>query len=117
MLGAERIGHGLAAIQDANLLGQLQRKKIAVEICLSSNYLTGAWKDEHFHPLIRFMEAGVPCIICTDDAGIFNTDLKREYHLAAEILKRHVGISELPAALTELTENARTFAFDPKVEV
>jgi adenosine deaminase len=57
-LGVDRIGHGCAAAQDSELLKRLARDKIAVEVCLSSNYHTGAVRRGARHPLHAFLEAG-----------------------------------------------------------
>jgi len=59
-LGAQRIGHGCAAVQDPELMRRLARDGIVVECCLSSNYHTGAIARGAPHPIRRFLEAGVP---------------------------------------------------------
>src|SRR5439155_17542928 len=65
-LGAQRIGHGCAAVHDEALLARLARDRILVECCQTSNYQTGAVKRGAEHPIVRFLEAGVPVAICTD---------------------------------------------------
>jgi adenosine deaminase len=82
-LGVDRIGHGCAAVQDPELVRRLARDQIAVEVCLSSNYHTGAVKRGARHPLHAFLEAGVPVALCCDNSTVSGTDALRESHLAA----------------------------------
>lgn len=83
-LGAQRIGHGCAAVADAELLRRLARDGIVVECCLSSNYHTGAIRRGTAHPIQRFLEAGVPVAICCDNTTVSRTDQVRETLQAAE---------------------------------
>ena len=82
-LGVDRIGHGCAAAQDPELVKRLARDKIAVEVCLSSNFHTGAVKRGARHPLHAFLEAGVPVALCCDNSTVSRTDAVRESILAA----------------------------------
>jgi adenosine deaminase len=82
-LGVDRIGHGCAAVQDAELVKRLARDKIAVEVCLSSNYHTGAVRRGARHPLQALLEAGVPVALCCDNSTVSHTDALRESLLAA----------------------------------
>jgi adenosine deaminase len=82
-LGVERIGHGCAAVQDPELVRRLARDRIAVEVCLSSNYHTGAVRRGARHPLLAFLEAGVPVALCCDNSTVSRTDSVRESVLAA----------------------------------
>lgn len=107
--GAERIGHGCAAAQDPALLRRLAQDRIAVEVCLSSNFFTGVCTDLRQHPLVLFVEYGVPVVLCSDDRAIFATTLAQEYQKAAEILTFH-GIDPLPV-LSQCAQNARRYAF------
>ncbi len=83
VLGATRIGHGCAAVQDAALLRRLARDRILVECCLSSNYHTGAVPRDTPHPIVRFLEAGVPVAVCCDNTTVSRTDQHRESLRAA----------------------------------
>lgn len=107
--GAERIGHGCAAVQDIALVKRLARDRIAVEVCLSSNFLTGVCSNLRQHPFVTFVEHGVPVVLCTDDRAIFQTTLAQEYAKAGEILTFH-GINP-EAVLRRCAENAQKYAF------
>jgi len=82
-LGVQRIGHGCAAVADRELLKRLARDRIAVEVCLSSNYHTGAVRRTERHPLGAFLEAGVPVALCCDNSTVSRTDSLHESSLAA----------------------------------
>ncbi len=82
-LGAERIGHALRATEDPSLIEYLAENRIGVESCLTSNVQTSCVVDYPAHPLRRFLEAGIPATINTDDPGISGIDLPYEYHVAA----------------------------------
>lgn len=82
-LGAERIGHGVRAMEDPALVETLARERIGVECCLTSNLQTNAITELASHPLRRFLEAGVLASINTDDPSISGIDLPYEYEVAA----------------------------------
>jgi aminodeoxyfutalosine deaminase len=81
-LRAERIGHGIAAAQDADLIEELAYRQIPVEICVTSNLRTGVCKAIAEHPAKSFFDHGVMITLNTDDPALFGTTLSREYHLA-----------------------------------
>lgn len=83
-VGSDRIGHGCAAIEDKVLLRRLARDQICIECCLTSNYQTGAVTRDEPHPIVRFLEAGVPVAICTDNTTVSNTDMDNEIRLVIE---------------------------------
>jgi adenosine deaminase len=62
---------------------RLARDGTAVEVCLSSNYHTGAVKQGTRHPLHAFLEAGVKVALCCDNSTVSRTDAVRESVLAA----------------------------------
>ncbi len=83
-LGAERIGHGIAAVRDERLMSHLRERDIPLEICITSNVVTGVVQRIEDHPVRRLFEAGVPIVLNSDDPAMFRCSLTGEYRLAAE---------------------------------
>lgn len=83
LLQAERIGHGIRAIDDPALVERLARAAIPLELCPTSNLRTGVVKALPEHPLRRLDEAGVIVTISSDDPALFGTTLTDEYLLLA----------------------------------
>jgi adenosine deaminase len=83
-LGAGRIGHALSAVEDPALMSYLAEHQIGVESCLTSNVQTSCVADYPSHPLRKFLEAGIPATINTDDPGISGIDLPYEYNVSAQ---------------------------------
>src|SRR5215470_6724881 len=83
-LGAERIGHGLTAGQDPELIEELAQRQIPIEICITSNLRTGCCASLAEHPVHSFFEHGLMITLNTDDPAMFNTSLAREYQLAQD---------------------------------
>jgi aminodeoxyfutalosine deaminase len=81
-LGAERIGHGLTAYQDPELMEELATRQIPVEICLTSNLRTGCCGKMLEHPVRRYFDQGLMLTLNTDDPAMFSTSLTQEYELA-----------------------------------
>jgi adenosine deaminase/aminodeoxyfutalosine deaminase len=104
-LGAERIGHGIAAASDERLMAHLKGRDIPLEICISSNIVTGVVKRLEEHPVRRLYEAGVPITLNTDDPAMFRCTLEGEYRLAMS----KFGFSE--AELRGIAENGFRYAF------
>lgn len=104
-LGAERIGHGIRAIEDPVLLAHLSDRNIPLEICITSNLVTGVVKRLEDHPVRRLYDAGVPIVLNTDDPAMFRCSLVEEYRLAA----RAFGFTEVE--LHSIAANAFHFAF------
>jgi aminodeoxyfutalosine deaminase len=80
-LKAERIGHGLHAMEDVALVEHLAKTGVPVEICVSSNVRTGCCRALDEHPVRSLFDAGVRITIATDDPEMFRTSLCGEYQL------------------------------------
>jgi aminodeoxyfutalosine deaminase len=112
LLGVERIGHGIAAIHDEELMELLAERGIPLEVCPASNVRTGALGVQRGksavgiaeHPLPELLRRGVPVTISTDDPAMFHTSLAEEYRLAHEM-----GLTE--EELRGLVESGFRFAF------
>jgi aminodeoxyfutalosine deaminase len=104
-LGAERIGHGIAAVRDPGLLRCLRERNIPLEIAITSNLATGVVKRVEDHPIRRLFDAGVPIVLNTDDPAMFRCTLVDEFRLAAS----RFGFSE--AELRGIVENGFRYAF------
>ena len=84
-LKADRIRHGLAAAEDESLMQELVDRGIVLDVCVTSNVLTGVVRSLDEHPLPRLLEAGVMCSISTDDPAFFNVDLTSELEVARSL--------------------------------
>ena len=103
-IGAERIGHGIRAVDDPVLLRHLRDHRIPLEVCLTSNVCTGAVMTMERHPLRRLWEAGVPITLSTDDPGVFRCSLRGEMDAA-----RRLGLGE--DDVREMSRNGARFRF------
>lgn len=77
---AERIGHGITASFDEELMGYLASHKIPLEVCPTSNVFTKKYvKSMKGHPVKKFYEKKIPVTIATDDPLFFGVELLDEY--------------------------------------
>ena len=106
-LRAERIGHGLTAYQDAELVEELSTRQVPVEICLTSNLRTGCCKSLAEHPVRNYFDQGVMVTLNTDDPAMFGTSLNREYQVAQDAF----GFTD--EHLRELARNSFEASFLP----
>jgi len=86
---AERIGHGVDVMYESDplqLLRQMARKNVLVEICLTSNDMILGVKGED-HPFPIYRKYGVPVTLATDDQGVARSNITAEYVRAAETYK------------------------------
>jgi aminodeoxyfutalosine deaminase len=106
-LKAERIGHGLTAGQDPELIEELAERQVPIEICVSSNLRTGCCADLAQHPVRRYFDAGLMLTVNSDDPAMFRTSLAGEYALVQETF----GFSD--EHLRELARNSFEASFLP----
>jgi len=114
LLGAERIGHGIAAIHDPALMDFLAERKIPLEVCPGSNMKTAALARQlrredvriEDHPLPKLLRHGIPIVLSTDDPAMFHTTLLEEYANAARM-----GLQE--DELTRIVDMGFEHAFPP----
>lgn len=104
-LGAERIGHGVKAVEDPALMAFLAEQNIGIESCLTSNIQTSTVPSLGQHPLKQFLEQGVRASINTDDPAVQGVDIVHEYQIAAPA----AGLS--PAQIRQAQINGLEMAF------
>lgn len=107
VLGVERVGHGVRAIEDPALVAHLAEEKIPLEVCPTSNVRTGIYPSLEAHPVRRLVNAGVPVSVNTDDPTFFAVSLAEEL----------ANLRRLDFSWTEIGEVARAafqMAFDPE---
>ncbi|MGK2858591.1 MAG: adenosine deaminase [Thermoanaerobaculia bacterium] len=105
-LGVERVAHGIRAVDDPELLAEIRERGIALDVCLTSNYRTGAVRGAH--PIRRLLDAGIAVTLSSDDPSLFRTDLARELRLA----RRVFGLSA--SELATIASNAIEHSFAPE---
>ena len=109
-IGAERIGHGLAAQYDPQLLEVLAHKQIPIEINVTSNIRTGCCPTYEEHPPRRYFDAGLMVTLNSDDPPMFGANLLDEYVLA------HTRYDFTLEQLRELAANAVEASFLPPTQ-
>ena len=106
-IGAERLGHGLAAQHDHQLLEVLAEKQIPVEINITSNLRTGCCPSLADHPVRSYFDSGLMITLNSDDPPMFGSDLLSEYILA------HDELGFTLEQLRELAANSIEASFLP----
>ena len=105
--GAERIGHGVDLLHETapyELLKEMARRNVLVEICLSSNDLILGISGVH-HPLATYLQYGVPVALATDDEGVARSEMSVEFLKAAA--EQGLGYVQLKA----MARNSLQYAF------
>lgn len=104
-LRPSRIGHGVRAIENPDLVGRLAEERIVLECCPGSNVALGIFDGFEKHPFPALRQAGVRVTLNSDDPPYFATDLGNEYRVAAECF----GLDD--GALSQITRTAIEAAF------
>jgi len=84
-LHADRIRHGIRALEDPALVEELAERRVVLDVTPVSNLRTGVVDSLSEHPLPELIAAGIPCTVSTDDPEMFDTDLTREYDAAMSL--------------------------------
>jgi len=106
-LKAERIGHGLTAGQDPELIEELAERQVPIEVCVTSNLRTGCCAELAQHPVRRYFDQGLMLTLNSDDPAMFRTSLVEEYGLVQEAF----GFTD--EQLRELARNSFEASFLP----
>lgn len=105
LLPVSRIGHGVRAIEDHNLIAEIVERGIVLEVCPNSNLQTGIYNDFGDHPFLELKEAGCRLTLNSDDPPFFFTSIGKEYADAAT----QFGLDT--AELTAITRTAIEASF------
>lgn len=109
LLHPTRIGHGIAASHDPEVVRRLARQAVCLDVCPTSNVELGAVDGWDVHPLADLIAAGVPCTLGADDPIVFGVGLLDEFERARERL----GLTD--DMLADLVRNSLIHASAPKV--
>ncbi|KAM4831739.1 adenosine deaminase isoform 1-T1 [Urocitellus parryii] len=90
ILKTERVGHGYHTLDDQALYNRLRQENMHFEVCPWSSYLTGAWKPDTEHAVIRFKNDQANYSLNSDDPLIFKSTLDTDYHMT----KQDMGFTE-----------------------
>ena len=88
--GAKRIGHGVAAVEDPELVRRLIEEQITLEVCVTSNYQTKVVPSIEAHPIRRLFNAGVRVTVNSHNRTVSNTNVRKEL----DILRNVFGFKE-----------------------
>ena len=111
--GAHRIGHGTRLIEDPDLLHYVNDHRVPLEVCLTSNIQTRAVKSVKDHPFRQYLDMGLRVTLNTDNRTVSNTNLTKEYALAARAFRlspyqvKRILIGGFKSAFLPYAEKAR----------
>lgn len=86
LIRPHRIGHGVRAIEDPDLVQRLADTGTVLEVCPGSNIALGVFPDFSSHPLRTLWEKGVKVTLNSDDPPFFHTSLEAEYEIASHVM-------------------------------
>jgi adenosine deaminase len=93
-LGADRIQHGVRAIEDTELVRRLADSPVCLDICPTSNVMLAVAASIEAHPLPALLDAGVRCSLNADDPLLFGPNLLAEY----EVVRARLGLDDAALA-------------------
>lgn len=105
VLGADRIGHGVRAIEDEKVLARVIKEQVMLEVCPTSNIVLDFYKGYEHHPLHQLKKLGANISLNSDDPTFFGAWLADEYQVA------HDRFGYRDDELKALTKNALAAAF------
>lgn len=85
-LGVSRIGHGIRAVEDPELVAHLVQEQIPLEVCPTSNIRTGVAHSWEQHPVIELIEAGARVTINSDDPLFFDSSVAGDLRRLAALM-------------------------------
>lgn len=88
--GTKRIGHGVAAVNDPELIRRLIDENVTLEVCVTSNYHTKVVPAIEMHPIHKLLDEGVHVTVNSDNRTCSRTTLQKE----KEVLKEQLGFSD-----------------------
>ena len=106
-LGAQRIQHGVRAIENPEVVALLRDTGIALDVCPISNVKLRVVPSAREHPIKKLLDAGVVCTVSTDDPISFGNSIEEEY----ELLARELDFNQ--ASLTQIAQNGFCVALSP----
>nr|XP_045741762.1 adenosine deaminase isoform X1 [Mirounga angustirostris] len=109
-LKTERLGHGYHTLEDETLYARLRQENMHFEVCPWSSYLTGAWKWDTEHPMVRFKHDQANYSLNTDDPLIFKSTLETDYQMTKQ------GMDFTEEEFKRLNINAAKSSFLPEDE-
>lgn len=126
ILGAERIGHGIAVMHDPVVAESLRIFGTCLEICPTSNLRTGALARQlgqtnvtlDDHPVWKFWEQGLIFTIATDDPAMFGTSLNQEYglFLARGLSLEHITALAMRSAMLSFLPQTEKFGLARRIQ-
>lgn len=100
---ADRIGHGISAIQSPQILHLIKEKDVCLEVSIISNLRTNAVCNIKAHPIFSLIEKNIPITLCSDNPAVHNTTLSQEYEHLLSLTNQDV--------VTKIMENANYYTF------
>ena len=115
-VGAQRIGHGVRALEDPKVVEQVKKAKVVLEMCPTSNTQTnvvGINKDLSNYPLKYYLDSGVMATVCTDNPHISQCTVSGEYKRLVE----KTGLQPVDVLLAIHFGFQHAFNMDEKLKV
>jgi len=105
LLGAPRVGHGLALVRHPLLMEMARQRGVAIEVCPISNQVLGYVPDLRSHPAVAYMNAGIPVVLSPDDPGLTRHTFSHDFYEA--VLAWQLDLRDLKQlALSSLVHSA-----------